>query len=136
MLPYKMKESDIAYIAGLFDGEGSVSYKQYMRKRKGAKKAYPTWQIRLEIAMTDESVLVWVTEVLGVGTMGPRKVRPGRKKQWRWRCSHRDAYFVCLLIWPFAHTKLPKIQQIIDHYSDKTKDNVVDLEYYKLTKKG
>jgi len=134
--PYKMKESDIAYIAGLFDGEGSVSYKQYMRKRKGAKKAYPTWQIRLEIAMTDESVLVWVTEVLGVGTMGPRKVRPGRKKQWRWRCSHRDAYFVCLLIWPFAHTKLPKIQQIIDHYSDKTRDNVVDLEYYKLTKKG
>ena len=136
MPPYKMKESDIAYIAGLFDGEGSVSYKQYMRKRKGAKKAYPTWQIRLEIAMTDESVLVWVTEVLGVGTMGPRKVRPGRKKQWRWRCSHRDAYFVCLLIWPFAHTKLPKIQQVIDHYSDKTKDNVVDLEYYKLTKKG
>ena len=135
MPPYKMKESDIAYIAGLFDGEGSVSYKQYMRKRKGAKKAYPTWQIRLEIAMTDESVLLWVTEVLGVGTMGPRKVRPGRKKQWRWRCSHRDAYFVCLLIWPFAHTKLPKIQQIIDHYSDKTKDNVVDLEYYKLTKK-
>ena len=40
------QESNIAYIAGLFDGEGSVSYKQYMRKRKGAKKAYPTWQIR------------------------------------------------------------------------------------------
>ena len=129
-------QTDLAYIAGLFDGEGSVSYKQYMRKRKGQKKAYPTWQIRLEIAMTDQSLLRWVTEVLGVGTMGPRKVKAGRKKQWRLRCSHRDAYFVCLLIWPFAHTKLPKIQQIIDHYSDKTKDNVVDLEYYKLTKKG
>ncbi len=131
-----MRESDIAYIAGLFDGEGCVSYKQYMRKRKGAKKAYPTWQIRLEIAMTDKSVLQWVTEILGVGTMGPRKVRPGRKKQWRWRCSHRDAYYVCLLIWPYAHTKLPKIQQVIDHYSTKQQDNVVDLEYYKLTKKG
>ena len=130
------QESNIAYIAGLFDGEGSVSYKQYMRKRKGAKKAYPTWQIRLEIAMTDKSVLQWVTEILGVGTMGPRKVRPGRKNQWRWRCSHRDAYYVCLLIWPYAHTKLPKIQQVIDHYSTKQQDNVVDLEYYKLTKKG
>ena len=130
------QESNIEYIAGLFDGEGSVSYKQYMRKRKGAKKAYPTWQIRLEIAMTDKSVLQWVTEILGVGTMGPRKVRPGRKKQWRWRCSHRDAYYVCLLIWPYAHTKLPKIQQVIDHYSTKQQDNVVDLEYYKLTKKG
>ena len=25
-----VRESDIVYIAGLFDGEGSVSYKQYM----------------------------------------------------------------------------------------------------------
>ena len=48
-------QTDLAYIAGLFDGEGSVSYKQYMRKRDKHKKAYPTWQIRLEIAMTDES---------------------------------------------------------------------------------
>ena len=131
-----MQESKISYIAGLFDGEGSVSYKQYMRKRKGAKKAYPTWQIRLEIAMTDKSVLQWVTEILGVGTMGPRKVRPGRKKQWRWRCSHRDAYYVCLLIWPYAHTKLPKIQQVIDHYKsyDNKSKNVVDLEKYRIAK--
>ena len=132
MPPYKMKESDIAYIAGLFDGEGSVSYKQYMRKRKGAKKAYPTWQIRLEIAMTDESVLLWVTEVLGVGTMGPRKVRPGRKKQWRWRCSHRDAYQVAKLIWPFAQVKLHKLEQIIDHYEPEHEaPNVVSLQAYR-----
>jgi len=40
---------------------------------------------------------------------------------------------VCLLIWPFAHTKLPKIQQIIEHYSTEKlrKDNVVDLEAYR-----
>ena len=127
------QESNIAYIAGLFDGEGSVSYKQYMRKRKGKSKAYPTWQIRLEIAMTDESLLIWLHEVLGVGTVGPRKVKPGRKKQWRWRCSHRDAYFVSLLIWPWSHTKLAKIQQIIQHYADKKvmNDNVVDLLEYK-----
>ena len=126
-------ETDKAYIAGLFDGEGCVSYKQYMRKRKGKSKAYPTWQIRLEIAMTDESLLIWLHEVLGVGTVGPRKVKPGRKKQWRWRCSHRDAYFVSLLIWPWSHTKLAKIQQIIQHYADKKvmNDNVVDLEEYR-----
>ena len=64
-----ISDTDKAYIAGLFDGEGSVSYKQYMRKRDKHKKAYPTWQIRLEIAMTDESVLVWFHEVLGVGTV-------------------------------------------------------------------
>ena len=35
----KMTETEAAYIAGLFDGEGCVSYKQYMRKRKHNKKA-------------------------------------------------------------------------------------------------
>ena len=95
-------ECDRAYIAGLFDGEGCVSYKQYNRKRKNNKKAYPTWQIRLEIAMTDQSVLLWLNEVLGVGTVGEKRYKTkytaGWKKQWRWRCSHRDAFYVCCLI--------------------------------------
>ena len=51
-----VSETDIAFIAGLFDGEGCITYKQYMRKRKHQKKAYPTWSIRMEIAMTAESV--------------------------------------------------------------------------------
>ena len=90
-------------------------------------------RISMEISMTDKSVLMWLHEVLGVGTMGPRKVKPGRKKQWRWRCSHRDAYYVCLLIWPWSHTKLPKMQKIIKHYADKKimNDNIVDLLEYK-----
>ena len=132
-------ETDRAYIAGLFDGEGCVSYKQYNRKRAHNKKAYPTWQIRLEIAMTDRSVLVWLNEVLGVGTVGEKRYKTkytkGWKKQWRWRCSHRDAFYVCCLIWPWTHVKLPEIQKIIQHYSERRlaiKDgNVVNLDEYR-----
>ena len=126
-------EVDLAYIAGLIDGEGSIQYKQYMRKRKHNQKAYPTWSIRIEIAMTDQSVLIWLNKILGVGTVNPRKVKPGKKKQWRWRCSHRQAYFVAKLIWPFVHIKLPAIQKIIEHYSKEIimNDKVVSLEDYK-----
>ena len=46
---------EIPYIAGLFDADGSVQYKQYMKKRGEDKKAYPTWNIRLEISMTDRT---------------------------------------------------------------------------------
>ena len=85
-----MRDTDLAYIAGLFDGEGCVSYKQYDRKRSNNKKAYPTWSIRMEIAMTDRSILYWVHEVLGVGTVNPNRYKTkytvGWKKQWRWRC--------------------------------------------------
>jgi len=134
-----MNDTDIAYIAGLFDGEGCVSYKQYMRKRPHNPRAYPTWQIKLEIAMTEKSILVWLCEVLGVGTVKEKKYKTkytlGWKKQWRWRCSHRDAFKVCCLIFPYAHIKLDKIQKIIKHYSDRKltimNDNVVSLEEYK-----
>ena len=70
-----MRDTDIAYIAGLFDGEGCVSYKQYMRKRPHNKKPYPTWQIKLEIAMTEQSILRWVCEVLGVGTVTEKNIK-------------------------------------------------------------
>ena len=133
-----MKNTSVAYIAGLFDGEGSISYKQYMRKRPHNKKAYPTWSIRMEIAMTDKSVLIWINEVLGVGTVNPKRYKTpytvGWKKQWRWRCQHRDAYFVARLLWPYAHVKLNKIQKIIDHYSTKLEVmnvKVVSLDEYK-----
>ena len=132
-------ETERAYIAGLFDGEGCVSYKQYNRKRAHNKKAYPTWQIRLEIAMTDKSVLVWLNEILGVGTVGEKRYKTkytkGWKKQWRWRCSHRDAFKVCCLLFPYAHVKLGEIQKIIQHYSERKlkvmNDNVVSLDEYK-----
>ena len=133
-----IRESDIAYIAGLFDGEGSIEFTK--RKEKKKNGIYDCRRISMEIAMTDKSVLVWVHEVLGVGTL-TKKPRKGLRKngtkylmQYRWRCTFRDAYYVCRLLWPHAHTKLPKIQQVIEHYSKEKimEGNVVDFQHYKM----
>tara|TARA_R100001082_G_scaffold9957_2_gene5606 strand:- start:118 stop:516 length:399 start_codon:yes stop_codon:yes gene_type:complete len=126
-----MNATDAAYIAGLFDGEGSITYKKYKEKKKTG--TYNCWRISMEISMTDYSVLVFVLDTLGVGTLRPKKRPKGVKKQWRWRCVFRDAYYVSLLLWPYAHIKLPKIQKIIEHYADKKvmNDNVVNLKEYK-----
>ena len=135
---------DVAYIAGLFDGEGSIYYAKRREKKKkhnGEGYRYSNSQrISMEITMTDRSVLEWVHEVLGVGTLN-KKPRKGLRKdgtkylmQYKWRCTFRDAYYVCCLIWPWAHTKLPKINQIIAHYDPGTcgtYGNVVDLLKYK-----
>ena len=138
-----MSEVDMAYIAGLFDGEGSIHFKRGIEKKKKHKgdgyRYSNSMRISMEITMTDYSVLVWVHEVLGVGTLRPKRVKGKRKdgtpylKQYKWRCTFRDAYQVCLLIWPFAHVKLDKIQQIIEHYTDKRimNGNVVSLDEYK-----
>ena len=138
-----ISSEDIAYIAGLFDGEGSIHFKRTIEKKKKHKgKGYRTTnslRLSMEITMTDESVLRWLHEVLGVGTLN-RKPRKCKRKdgtkylmQYRWRCTFRDAYYVCKLLWPYAHTKLPKIQQVIEHYAKDVVMNgkVVSLEQYK-----
>ena len=136
-------ETDAAYIAGLFDGEGSIHFKRGMEKKKKhrGKPGYRmsnSLRLSMEITMTDESVLLWLHEVLGVGTL-TKKPRKGKRKdgtpylmQYRWRCTFRDAYQVCCLIWPWAHTKLPKINQVIDHYGRHVLNGkVVNLDDYR-----
>ena len=140
-------ETEIAYIAGLFDGEGSIHIKRGPEKKKKHKgKGYRmsnSMRLSMEITMTDRSVLLWVYEILGVGTLTD-KPRKGKRKdgtpylmQYRWRCTFRDAYYVCRLLWPYAHTKLHKIQEVIAYYSKKRLDkgaDIVDLDKYKMKK--
>ena len=135
-------DTDKAYIAGLFDGEGSIYFaKKPEKKKKHKGKGYRisnSQRISMEITMTDQSVIRWVHDVLGCGTV-VKKPRKGLRKdgtkylmQWKWRCTFRDAYYVCCLIWPWSHTKLEKINQILAHYDEKILDNnVIDLEKYR-----
>ena len=91
-------EVDLAYIAGLFDGEGSINIKRGIEKKK-RHKGKPGYRfsnsirISMEITMTDKSVLIW----------------------------------------PFAHVKLDKINKIMEYYADKKviNGNIIDLEEYR-----
>ena len=103
---------DTAYIAGLFDGEGSLTYKKYKEKKKNG--TYDCWRISMEISMTDKNVIELVHETLMVGTVRPKKVPVGMKKQWRWRCTFRECLQVC------------KSEGEID--ADKIDDVVVDAD--------
>ena len=137
---------DIAYIAGLFDGEGSIYYarrKEKKKKHNGEGYRYSMSQrISMEITMTDENVIRWVHETLKVGTV-VRKPRKGLRKdgtkylmQYRWRCVFRDAFYVCCLIYPYSITKLEKVKQILDHYQQAEihEEKVVDLDKYRMAK--
>ena len=93
----------------------------------------------MEIAMTDRSVLLWIYEFLKIGTVSEKRYKTkytkGWKKQWRWRCQFRDAFYFSCLIFPYCHVKMDKVQKIIDHYSNrkslKFNGKVVSLEEYK-----
>ena len=106
---------DISYIAGLFDGKGSVSYKNKVWK--------------MEMSMPDKNVMELVHETLECGTLREKKVA-GKKKYWRWQCSNRNCFFVARQLWPHTTVKLHKIEQVIDHYEPDLQElgnNIVNL---------
>ena len=135
----------IAYIAGIFDGEGSLHIKRSPEKKKKHKgKGYRmtnAMRISMEIAMTDEYLIRWIHDVLKVGTVIRRDIKglnkSGKpyKTQWRWRCTFRDTLLVCKLIWPYVQVKLQKVEKVIDHYDANKPDrkNVVYLDTYRRT---
>ena len=138
-----ISKNDISYIAGIFDGEGSLYFARRREKKKkhnGKGYRYSMVQrISMEITMTDEYVIKWIHEVLGVGTV-VKKSRKGLRKdgsiylmQYKWRCTFRDCYYVCKLIWPDVKVKLQKVEKVIDHYSPDYvfNQNVVSLQQYK-----
>ena len=113
------RELAIAYIAGLFDGEGNVMCKQYMRKRRDREKAYSTWYIRIEVSMTDQEVINYLQDTLGFGWSGPKRYnnKPHYKPQWRWCFGYRDALQFAKLMLPHAKTKRKDLTKIIKHYA-------------------
>ena len=118
--------SQLAYLAGLFDGEGCVQFKKRMetkgRLKNGKIKRSKSTIITLEMSMTDHPIIRWVHKILKVGAVNIniKNKSPSSKPHWkdqlRWRCTHRDALKVSKLIIPYARVKRKKLQQIINHY--------------------
>ena len=140
----KISVAEVGYIAGLFDGEGSLHIRRGLEKKKKHKgkpgyRMSNSMRISMEISMTDEMVIRWVHEILAVGTVIRRDIKGKTKSggkfktQWRWRCTFREAYHVCRLIWPYVQVKLHKIEQVIDHYEPEyiMNEKVVSLHEYR-----
>jgi len=114
------KKIKLAFIAGLFDGEGSVDYAQRWEKKKNRPRKYLMRRISCEIGMTDYPVLHWLHQTLGYGQVNPKKSPEGCKPQWRWRCSFRDCNKFAQQMLPHAIVKYKKLKQIVDHYNEGT----------------
>ena len=67
-------ETDAAYIAGIIDGEGHIECVRRKEKRQGKRGEYfsNSMRICIRVQMTDKSVLLWMREVIGMGTVRKR----------------------------------------------------------------
>jgi hypothetical protein len=77
--PIERIELEVAWAAGLFEGEGSV----YVCKVGDRTRA------GVELSSTDEDVILKFVSIIGFGKIAKRE-RPPHKTHWRWYLYNRD----------------------------------------------
>jgi hypothetical protein len=83
-LPH-LKEVDVAWLAGLLEGEGSFTLQQPLNA-----KGEPRTRIAISLQMTDLDVLEKVASLVGDGKVLTAKRQAGHHKEtWRWQISSR-----------------------------------------------
>jgi len=73
--PKIMDSVDIAWVAGIFEGEGTISF----------SGSYP----QIAVSMTDFDVISKLGEVTGLGTITKRRLQEPYKQQWTWGVWNR-----------------------------------------------
>ena len=92
---------NLAWMAGLFEGEGYVQGRPRSYKRADGR-TFTTVGFRLAISMTDEDVIRRFHQLAGVGTCNGPRLSPSMKNQplWDYRAHGADAYALTVAMWP------------------------------------
>lgn len=97
---------DLIYLAGFFDGEGSV----YISKTKKSFK--PT----CSIGNTNKEVIFWIRETIGYGLVRERKKSGNRKVAWDFTLTNlRDNIRFLSLIYPYLKIKRTQATLVINY---------------------
>lgn len=113
-----MNELDLAYLAGVFDGEGCISFS--LRERASAKAQSPNLQTIVAVQMSDRST-VELFHVRWPGVFG--KVSRARfpahwKTQWRWVLMADDIVPFLDEIRPYLRLKRPQAELALRYYAE------------------
>ena len=120
------RDVDLAWLAGLYEGEGSVSAIHRAGDRIGAPR------LCVVIGMTDYDVIERAQQVVAMGRIfGPysQGKYPRAKPMWQWRVQRADqATALLLALWPWLHARrrsaaANKIGEWLDHKDRRRRGN-------------
>ncbi len=95
--------ADLAYFAGFFDGEGSISLSPYSNTRGERKKR--AYYLRISIVNTHLPTLQWIKDIWNLGTINIHCFEERRKLRGEWRASSNQALHILRLTLPFLRAK-------------------------------
>lgn len=91
---------DLAWAAGIIDGEGCV------RLERRVQGVNPTFILTVIVANTDPRIVTRLAEIFGLGTIHGRKYsNPRNRPSFAWKVSSRQAEHVLRLVAPYLVSK-------------------------------
>jgi hypothetical protein len=110
-------KNELAYTAGLFDGEGSISLVRSKKTR--------THSPQVSIASNDREVLDWCQERFGGSIVTKQPRLPTHSVSYDWRLTDRRALSFLEIIRPYLviKRKIRRIDLLLNNYLDCTPRN-------------
>ena len=100
-----MKRIDLAYLAGILDGEGSICITR--TKPKGLYK-HSRYTLAINITNTNEWLIRWI-DFNFKGTINRTRL-PSRRDCWRWQVHSSKAVEFLRLLLPYLKIKKPQAE--------------------------
>ena len=109
-----MLKEELAYLAGLIDGEGCFDVKHMRVLNKKKQKLYNSLVPRLRISMTCLKTLQYVNTIFPANLINKTvKNTPNRKPQYEWCLEGEKLLTVLLLLKPYLVTKQEEAEVLL-----------------------
>lgn len=105
--------TDMGWLAGFYEGEGSCGcYRKTNYSKTGKKYVYPNGALRVTISQKDETIIRWIQETVGYGSISRRLHNPSSfgGPLWNWYATANEALKFLMMIRPFLKIERRRVQ--------------------------
>ncbi len=117
----KVTKQDLAWVAGFFDGEGSIVIQRHKKYRN--HKRYIIFELVVQVNNTFPEVIYLLQRWFG-GSVHKRKIQqqfPHWKPQYQWKVGSLQAHQFIKAIYPYAKVKKGQIELALKFRKTKKK---------------
>jgi hypothetical protein len=107
-----MTDTDLAYIAGLMDGEAYIGVKK-TRAYACQGRVTAGYHARIQIRMVDEAAIRFIAETLGGWYYKEKRVTPNRRELYCYQASDKRAETILSLVLPFLKVKRTSAETVL-----------------------
>jgi hypothetical protein len=106
---------DLAYAAGIMDGEGTIGITEY--RPDGKRRKTPDFRPYVGVIMTDPVVPNWLARTFSVGSVNHYAGRQANHKPtYSWRLGNRQALDFCRVLLPHLKIKQAQAALLVEFY--------------------